>query len=101
MSDNGYHKVLVLNTTHIPINVTSWKRAMILLYKGKAIGVEFDGKLINGKIPLPLVVKLAGYVMLPYADVVLSRKNIYLRDNHTCQYCGRNAGNLTIDHIMP
>ncbi len=94
-------KVLVLNSTHVPINITSWERAISLLYKGKADGVRYNGHFINGKYRLPEIIRLAKYVPMPYSEVVLSRRNIYLRDNHTCQYCGRQGGNLTIDHIVP
>jgi 5-methylcytosine-specific restriction endonuclease McrA len=94
-------KVLVLNSTYVPINITSWKRAMIMLYKGKAAEVVYNGHLINGRFRLPEVVKLVNYVPVPYTEVVFSRKNIYLRDNYTCQYCGKRGGNLTIDHIIP
>ena len=73
---------------------------MILLFKGKAEGTEAGPKLINGKYLLPLVIKLKKYVPLSYNDVVLTRKNIFLRDNHTCQYCGK-MNNLTIDHVIP
>jgi hypothetical protein len=101
MKNNGFHKVLVLNSTYRPINITSWRRAMILMYKGKANGMEYNGNMINGKYPLPEIIKLVNYVPMPYADVVLSRKNIYLRDNHTCQYCGKSGSTMTIDHIVP
>jgi 5-methylcytosine-specific restriction endonuclease McrA len=94
-------KVLVLNSTYVPINITSWKRAMIMLYKGKAVGLVYNGHLVNGRFPLPEIVKLISYVPVPYTEVVFSRKNIYLRDNYTCQYCGKKGGSLTIDHIIP
>ncbi|MGB9613487.1 MAG: HNH endonuclease [Candidatus Margulisiibacteriota bacterium] len=94
-------KVLVLNATYQPINITTWKRAMILLYKGKAAGVEYNGRLINNRYRLPEIIKLVNYVPVPYTEVVFSRKNIYLRDNYTCQYCGKTGGNLTIDHVIP
>ena len=45
----GLHKVLGLNSTFTPINITSWRSAMTLLYKGKARGVEYNGHFINGK----------------------------------------------------
>jgi len=94
-------KVLVLNSTHMPINITTWQRAMVLLYKGRAAGIEYNGRLVNGQYRLPEIIKLINYVPLSYTDVVLSRKSIYLRDNHVCQYCGKSGGNLTIDHIVP
>ena len=74
---------------------------MTLLYKGKASGMEYNGHFINGKFRLPEIIKLSSYVMLPFCEVVLSRKNIYLRDNFTCQYCHKKGGTLTIDHIIP
>jgi 5-methylcytosine-specific restriction endonuclease McrA len=94
-------KVLVLNATQMPINITSWERAMSLLYKEKATVVVNNGHLINGRFRLPEIIKLSKYVPRPYNEVAFSRRNIYLRDNHTCQYCGRSGGNLTIDHVVP
>ena len=31
-----------------------------------------------------------------------SRRNIFLRDDYTCQYCGiKNPDKLTLDHVKP
>jgi len=97
---NGYSKVLVLNATLLPINICSWKRAITLVFKGRAEGLENSPKLINGKYILPLVIKLKRYIPIPYNGVIFSRRNIFLRDNFKCQYCGK-GGTLTIDHVMP
>lgn len=96
----GPKKVLVLNTTFAPINICSWRRAVTLLFKNKAESVEASERKINGRFILPFVIRLKSYVPLPYNSVVLTRKNVLLRDNFTCQYCG-SGGNLTLDHIMP
>lgn len=98
---NGFRKVLVLNTTSVPINICSWRRALVLIFKGKAEAVINSEEYINNTFLLPLIVKLKQYVSVPYNAVVLTRKNIYLRDNHTCQYCGKVGVNLTIDHVVP
>ena len=29
------------------------------------------------------------------------RREIFRRDNYTCQYCGKHTAQLTIDHIVP
>ena len=36
-------------------------------------------------------------------SIVLSRENVFIRDHHSCTYCGRRyaSDNLTIDHIVP
>ena len=33
--------------------------------------------------------------------VEISRKNILVRDNYTCQYCGKQNKSLTVDHVIP
>jgi len=96
----GPSKVLVLNATFSPINICSWRRAMLLLFKEKAETVEKSQTMINRKYVLPYVIRLKKYVPLPYSGIVLTRKNVFLRDNYTCQYCEKTS-NLTIDHIVP
>ncbi|MFH1760535.1 MAG: HNH endonuclease [bacterium] len=98
--NNGHHKVLVLNANFKPINICSWKRALCMVYLGKAINVEESKEKINSSYILPFIIKLTHYVPFSHSGVIFSRKNIYLRDNHTCQYCGSKK-NLTIDHIIP
>jgi len=83
--------VLVLNATYEPINITSWKRAIILLVKEKA-------KIISEK-----VIRLIDYVHVPVSKIMEakpSRAMIYKRDGHKCQYCGATR-RLTIDHVIP
>ena len=31
----------------------------------------------------------------------LSRREVFSRDRHTCQYCGKVSRDLTIDHVTP
>jgi 5-methylcytosine-specific restriction endonuclease McrA len=33
--------------------------------------------------------------------VKLSRREVFARDRHTCQYCGMVTHDLTIDHVVP
>ena len=91
---------MVLNATYAPINIAGWKRAIKLVFKGKASVVVAGEDRLNSRYQLPLVIRLATYVPLPFNRLVLSRKNLYLRDNHLCQYCG-TSGTLTIDHVLP
>lgn len=51
----------------------------------------------------PEVIRLLDYNDIPDLEIRLTRRNLLLRDNFTCQYCGKrvSAGNFTIDHVMP
>jgi 5-methylcytosine-specific restriction endonuclease McrA len=94
-------KVLVLNASYEPLNICTWRRAVLLLLKGKAEQIEHNGKLIYADFPLPTVIRLRSYVKIPYKEISLSRRNVLHRDNYDCQYCGEHRHDLTIDHILP
>jgi 5-methylcytosine-specific restriction endonuclease McrA len=94
-------KVLVLNASYEPLNITSWKRAVVLLIKGKAETIEQNGVYIHHNLPLPSVIRLRYYVKIPYKEIPLTRRNIFERDRNTCQYCLHIGGQLTLDHIIP
>lgn len=94
-------KVLVLNASYEPLNITSWQRAVVLLIKGKAEQIEHNGKYIYEDFPLPTVIRLRYYVTMPYKEIPLTRRNILHRDGHSCQYCGYNGDDLTLDHVIP
>lgn len=83
--------VLVLNSSYEPINITNWKRAVVLLLKQKA-------QVLSNR-----VIRLLNYVKIPLSKIVSckpSRAMIYKRDSNTCQYCGATT-RLTIDHVIP
>jgi 5-methylcytosine-specific restriction endonuclease McrA len=40
-------------------------------------------------------------VRRPRRHVRLSRREVFRRDDFTCQYCGQHTSNLTIDHVQP
>jgi len=97
--------VLILNQNYEPMSVCNVKKAIILLYLGKAEIVEAsDGKVIRSvsmSIPQPSIVRLGVYIQVPYKKIILSRKNILRRDGHRCMYCGRSDVPLTVDHVIP
>jgi 5-methylcytosine-specific restriction endonuclease McrA len=94
-------KVLVLNASYEPLNITSWRRAIVLLLKDKAESLEHNGRVVYANLPLPTVIRLRQYIKIPYRDIPLTRKNILERDRHTCQYCTKRGEQLTLDHIIP
>ena len=94
-------KVLVLNASYEPLNITSWRRAAVLIIKGKAERVEHNGKTLYSDFLLPTVIRLRYYVRVPYKEIPLTRRNILHRDSYTCQYCGYTGDELTLDHVIP
>jgi 5-methylcytosine-specific restriction endonuclease McrA len=58
----------------------------------------------NDKIyPIPSVIRVTRYFNLYNKTITFSRKNLLIRDNFLCQYCGKNFPNnqLTYDHVVP
>jgi 5-methylcytosine-specific restriction endonuclease McrA len=97
--------VLMLNQNYEPLTVCPARRALVLLFQGKAELIETaDGlkvRTVNNAYALPSVVRLWDYRNVPFKRIMLSRKNILTRDDHRCQYCGTRRGPMTIDHVIP
>jgi 5-methylcytosine-specific restriction endonuclease McrA len=95
-------QVLVLNASYEPLNITSWRRAMVMVLKGKAEGLEHDAsRPLRPDQLLPTVIRLRQFVRVPYRPLPLTRRNVFQRDGHSCQYCGTTQATLSIDHVMP
>jgi len=97
--------VLVLNQSYEPLGVCNVRRAVVLLYLRKAEIIEPLNHLylrsVSMQIPVPSIVRLLLYKRVPVRKIVLSRKNILIRDSFQCQYCGKKNVPLTVDHIVP
>ena len=118
--------VLVLNKGFQPVRITTARQGFTLLYLGRARALDRsyephdfgqwaslstlelteDDELIGtprGRIRVPRVILLSSYNRVPQAPLRLSRRNIFLRDGFTCQYCGERPGTreLNLDHVMP
>jgi 5-methylcytosine-specific restriction endonuclease McrA len=97
-------RVLVLNQDYSPLTICSVERAFVLLYLNKAeLLNEVEGKqlrTVSTTFPYPSVVRILNYANIPYRGVVLTRHNIFRRDEFQCQYCGSDS-NLTLDHLIP
>ena len=98
------YPVLVLNQSYEPLNVCRARRAVVLLYRGKAEMLENGSGFIhsaNYTFPLPSVIRLAYMIKRPRPERKLTRLEIFNRDQYTCQYCGKETRQLTLDHIIP
>jgi 5-methylcytosine-specific restriction endonuclease McrA len=115
--------VLVLNKYFQLTHVTTVKRAMTLLFSGKAkvvqddyrtydweewedIPVQPDDRFIatpSKKIAIPYVIQLVSFDKVKRIELRFSRANIFARDKNRCQYCGKRymTHRLSLDHVMP
>jgi len=98
--------VLVLNSQYLPIQTTSVKKAIKLIYRGVAVAEKYTDMMwhsISSEIILPSVIRLINFHKIPVKTYKLSKKNILIRDRYTCQYCKQTVSDrsLTIDHIIP
>ena len=118
-------QVLVLNKSWVVVNIASVKRAMSLLYQDLARAVhpedyavydfndwcelselQENARIISTptrEIHVPDVILLNGFNGFFRREVRFSRRNIFERDKHTCQYCRKilSKPDLTIDHVIP
>jgi 5-methylcytosine-specific restriction endonuclease McrA len=102
--------VLLLNASMQPLNVISHRRLIILLSKERVAFLDERSELeaaaaLSGR-RLPegvVVVRLLRTIHVPRRLLRPNRRNLLLRDDHTCQYCGfvGAAAELTVDHIVP
>ena len=98
-------QVLVLNATYEPLNVCSLRRACVLLLKSKAElidALERPLRSASASLPYPVVIRLLSYVRRPRAAARrITRRAVFARDGHSCQYCGVEGVRLTVDHVLP
>lgn len=114
-------RALVLNRVWNPIQITDVKNALILLVKGSAKVIcpeTFQPYTFNDwlkvppngsgyiqtcrlKISVPEIIVLEAYDKVPMLNPLFSKRNVLKRDKYTCQYCGTQDRDLTIDHILP
>jgi 5-methylcytosine-specific restriction endonuclease McrA len=96
--------VLLLNSDYEPLNVCNVRRAFRLVFGEKAEVIQYDHHEIHTPTAIfraPSVIRLHHRIKRPRPRVRLSRREIFARDKYTCQYCGTQTHDLTLDHIIP
>ena len=101
-------QTLLLNASYEPLKIVHWQKAITLWCQGKVEVVrEYDREIRSVSITfkLPAVIRLLRYVKIKrrFDYVPFSRANIYARDDHQCQYCGKRlpTARLSLDHVTP
>ena len=99
-------RTLLLNSTYEPLRVISWQRAVTMLYLEKVEVLRSYEALLRSvsvTMRLPAVVRLTHFVRRHRVRIAFSRRNLFLRDGHRCQYChvALPAHELTTDHVVP
>jgi 5-methylcytosine-specific restriction endonuclease McrA len=99
-------RTLLLDNGYFPVQIITWQKAMILCLTGRAEIIEcYQNQLIRSPskdFPLPKILRLfSRHKAINY--IKFSRFNVFMRDDHTCQYCGirGDSKNLTFDHVIP
>jgi len=96
--------VLVLNQSYEPLNICRVRRAVVLIFQGRAEMLENGAGFIHSAdtdFPVPSVIRLDYMIKRPHLQRKLTRLEVFHRDRNTCQYCGRETKQLTIDHVIP
>src|SRR5437660_8030196 len=101
--------VLVLNSSLQPLSVIPERRLVVLLSKQKVIFIDETVRQVieesiqarRLELERPVIVQLLANIKLPRLILQPTRANILLRDDETCQYCGKRTRELTLDHIIP
>ncbi len=96
--------VLVLNQDYQPVNICRVRRAVILVFEGKAEVVENGrGEIhsVSRSFSIPSVIRLAHLVRYRRFQRKLTRFEVFSRDSYTCQYCHKESRELTLDHVIP
>lgn len=101
--------VLVLDSNYRPVGFKSWQDAVKNVWEDRAIVVKEDesGKVLRSpsfEMGMPRVIRVKNAWMKRRKTAVpFSRRNIYIRDNGECQYCGKHLAlsEYTLDHVKP
>lgn len=100
------YRTLVLDRAFRPLRAIGWERAITLDLADKVQVLEYYDAVVRtaaDAFPLPAVIRMPAFFRRAPQRVALTRRNILLRDDWTCQYCGATPSvkELTLDHVRP
>jgi len=101
-----FDSALVLTPWFQPHSIAAWHESVTAVLTRKATVLEeYDSEIRSPSLTLrtPAVIVLRKQLSRVKHDVKFSRRNVYARDGHECQFCGCafEARELTYDHVLP
>lgn len=90
----------------LPLSIVDWQEAIRYLVLDKVRVMEWHDDWVvrsaRWSTRVPAVIMLKEY-QKPKSSMRLSKRNIFLRDGYTCQYCGVQCNDVTatLDHVLP
>lgn len=110
---NNKPKCLLLNADYTPLKIIDYKKAII--WSLKTLDHDISVEILsyhnshsilgadNKKYAIPSIARTKFYYNIYNRKIKFSRKNLFIRDDFTCQYCGNQfpINQLTYDHVIP
>jgi 5-methylcytosine-specific restriction endonuclease McrA len=97
--ERKHKRCLILNADYSLLTIIDWQKAIILSMRNQENskkGIEILDFYKDDYIAVR-------YLKVFNHQVKFSRKNLFIRDGFTCQYCGcrKDMAELTYDHVIP
>ena len=98
---------IILNADYTFLNIVSWQKAITLIVKGKTEVLRHTEKVVSNFektviFKIPAVMRLIKIIRVIYrTGVPFNKRNVIVRDEFKCSYCGIESKSLTVDHVIP
>ena len=98
---------IILNADYTFLNMVSWQKAITLIVKGKTEVLRYTEKIVSNFektviFKIPAVMRLIKIIRIIYrTGVPFNKRNVIVRDEFECAYCGVSSKSLTVDHVIP
>jgi len=98
---------IILNADYTFLNIVNWQKAITLVVKGKTEVLRYTEKVARNFertviMKIPAVMRLINIIRVIYrTHVPFNKRNVIVRDEFKCTYCGIESKSLTIDHVIP
>ena len=102
LADLFVGRVEAIDTDYQAYDFATWRE--LSTFKSEFEPEPYDFvQTVTDAVLVPAVVRLLKFDKVRRPTVRMSRRNVYLRDNYTCQYTGTKlpASKLNLDHIVP